>query len=227
MMESSKYIGLLTSQHNDKPKLKDSILTVIDPVIDTTNALLDLPALYEIDTAVGDQLRTIAKWVGAPVAIPNAVPSYYFGFEGQINSLEFGETGDPDAGGFWRESGMGNGTALPLDDVALRTVIHAQIYRNSCDATMADAKHILTMVTDVEHVLFDSQDMWIGVGMGTSPDLADIELIRAMLPRPSGVGIKFFENWLNGFGWSDQPDSLGFGDTSDPDEGGYWALEVA
>jgi hypothetical protein len=46
-----------------------------------------------------------------------------------------------------------------------------------------------------------------------------------MLPKPAGVGVKFFTNWFESFGWEDQPDSLGFGELSNPNEGGFWIEE--
>lgn len=226
-MQADKYLSLITSYHRPQPKLQASINAVLSPIVETAITLLSLPSKYEIETAVGDQLRTIALWVGAPLAIPNAVPGNYFGFDGQLNALEMGDTEDASVGGFWRESGMGNGTALPISDSDLREIIKAQIFRNHCDCTLEDAYTVLSIVINIPYVLFDSQQMWVGVGLSEDADVADIELMRAMFPRPAGVGIKFFDGWINGFGWADQPNSLGFGETDDPDTGGYWVEEIA
>ena len=225
-MGTDKYIGLLTSYHQGKPKLEASLTVAMAGIVANSNALLSMHALYDLDTAVGDQLKTIARWVGAPLAIPDAVPYELFGFDGQSNALTFGETGDPSIGGFWRESGMGSGSALPLPDSRLRQVIKAQIYRNRCDGTIGDAYTILNMVTSVTFFIFDSMQMWIGIGLSAGPDLVEVELMRVMYPRPAGVGLKFFSGWIDGFGWADQPNSLGFGDTSDADIGGFWVEEL-
>ena len=225
-MQTDDYLDLLTSQHRDKPKLRDSIQAAIEPLIDLRDELLELPEKYDIDTAEGDQLRTIGLWVGAPTVIPDAIALPLFGFDGQDNAQEFGDTSDPDVGGFWLESGLSGYTTATIDPVRYRAVIKAQIIKNQCDCTLDDAYTILGMVTEVPFVISDSGQMWIAVGLSSGTPRIEYQLMRVMFPKPAGVELRFFDNWIDGFGWDDQPNSLGFGDTSDPDVGGFWTEEI-
>lgn len=226
MMKIDDYLKLLTSQHRDKPKLQATIHATLQPFIEIRDSIQQLMSYFDIETATGDQLLILAKWVGAPTAIPNAIPLPFFGFDGQDEALPLGETNDANIGGYWRESGVsGNATgaiAIPL----LRKVIKAQIYRNSCGCTLDDAYAVLDHFIEERYSVFDSGQMWIGIGVLSSMRIATKELIKNMIPRPAGVGLKFYDNWFESFGWADQLDSLGFGDTNNPNTGGYWIQEM-
>lgn len=221
-----EYLKLLTSQHRNKPKLAASITASIAPLIELNRQMLGFSALFDLETATGDQLLAIAKWVGAPTAIPNATPLPLFGFEGQSEALTFGETGDSAVGGFWRESGMTGYVATGIDLVLLRRLIKAQIYKNQCQCTFKDAGIILSLFMDDVFRIFDSGQMWVGIGVTSNMLPHAQQLIRTMFPRPMGVGLRFFNHWFDSFGWADQPDSLGFGDTTNSTVGGFWIEEI-
>ncbi|WP_277561364.1 DUF2612 domain-containing protein [Acinetobacter beijerinckii] len=224
-MSIDNYLKLITSQHRNKPKYQAMIEETIQPIIDIKNSIQSLPTYFDLETATGDQLATIAKWVGAPTTIDNAIPLPLFGFEGQPEALPFGELADPEIGGYWRESGQSGYTTGTIETELLRNVIKAQIYKNSCICSLYDAIVILDLITDDQYTVFDSGLMWIGVGVHSSMPIPMRQLMREMLPKPAGVGVKFFTNWFESFGWTDQPDSLGFGELNDPDKGGYWIEE--
>ncbi|WP_151823843.1 MULTISPECIES: DUF2612 domain-containing protein [Acinetobacter] len=225
MMKIDDYLKLITSQHRGKPKFEAMIRTTLQPIIDVRNAIQTLPSHFDIETATGDQLVTLAKWVGAPTTTPNAVALPLFGFDGQPAALPFGETNNPSAGGFWRESGQTGNTTGTIETELLKKVIKAQIYRNSCGCSLFDAYKVLDFILNERYTVFDSGLMWIGIGVQSSMAVTTRQLVRVMIPKPAGVGIKFFTNWFESFGWVDQPDSLGFGETGDTNKGGYWIEE--
>lgn len=114
-----------------------------------------------------------------------------------------------------------------LDEEQYRIAIQAQILKNSSDCTPDQIMEVINLLISVPYVYVDGE-MWIGIGLAGTNSLVLLErrLIEVFLPRPAGVGLRFFDHWIDGFGWADQPDSLGFGDTTDPDVGGFWVTEI-
>lgn len=194
MNNISDYTSLLTSYHRDKPKLNASIMAVLQPLLDCRQALTNLPGMFDVDTATGDQLRIIAQWVGAPLAIPNVTALPFFGFEGQDNSLTFGETDNPAAGGFWRESGVNSFTAVDVPPDILRKVVLAQIYKNRCECLTADAYQIIGILTSIPVRITDTQQMSINVIFQATASTLIVELVRIMYPRPMGVSLTISGN---------------------------------
>ncbi|MDH0030304.1 MULTISPECIES: DUF2612 domain-containing protein [unclassified Acinetobacter] len=192
-MSIDKYIGLLTSQHREKPKFEATIRASIEPILNNKDSIASLPSYFDLESATGDQLITIAKWVGAPTAIPDAIPMPYFGFEGQPEALPYGETDDPEIGGFWRESGVSGNAAKTIDTTLLRRVIRAQIYKNQCNCTFFDAFQILSLVLDESFTINDSGEMWISMGFDESMSIANRQLAKMMIPKPAGVEFRFDE----------------------------------
>lgn len=226
-MAVSDALALLPNKHRRKPKFRAMITETLNPIDGQKTVAQQMHDLYDIDTAVGDQLVSIGDWVGAPKAVPDVtVINGLFGFDGQESGLSWTETDDPSViAGFWRESGSSGYFGVDLTEEQYRIVIRAKIYRNSCKCTIPDAYHILDMITDVPYVIFDSGQMWIGLCVG-HPDRFDLQFMRMMYPKPAGVQLRIFEGWFDGFGWDGQPESLGFGETDDGDAGGYWVEEL-
>ncbi|MDR8268390.1 DUF2612 domain-containing protein, partial [Acinetobacter baumannii] len=100
------YLNLIINEHRSKPKFRQTVKESIEPILDCINVLQSINEKFDLDTATGDQLHILAEWVGAPLVVPNIIPLPFFGFEGQPEALTFGETDNPDIGGFWRESGV-------------------------------------------------------------------------------------------------------------------------
>ncbi|MDT1822459.1 DUF2612 domain-containing protein, partial [Acinetobacter baumannii] len=105
-MQTDGYLNLIINEHRSKPKFRQTVKESIEPILDCMSVLQSINEKFDLDSATGDQLRIIAEWVGAPLVVPNIVPLPFFGFDGQPEALTFGETDNPDIGGFWRESGV-------------------------------------------------------------------------------------------------------------------------
>lgn len=187
MDDISDYTRLLTSYHRGKPKLTASIEAVLTPLLQCRAVLQQMPGKFDLSTATGDQLKTIAKWVGAPASIPNVTPLPFFGFADQEAALTFGETDNPEIGGFWRESGVSSYAAADIPDELVLPVIQAQIYRNRCDCVLNDGYYIVQLLTATAVKITDTQTMAIKVQFQASVSNLILELVRLMYPRPMGV----------------------------------------
>ncbi|MBF7687092.1 DUF2612 domain-containing protein [Acinetobacter rathckeae] len=190
-MDSSSFLSLITSQHRSQPKFNAAVRVSIEPIIDVINCLQSMNGHFDLATATGDQLQIIADWVGAPNAIPNAIPIPFFGFDDQDGSLPFGELDDSTVGGYWRESGMNDSTAKAMDTDLFRKVIYAKIFLNQSDCSEQSAIDILSLILTKKFKFVDNLDMSITFTFLDTYEVWERELVRMMFPLPSGVKLRF------------------------------------
>ena len=187
--DQKKYIGLITSQHREKPLYAASVNASISPLIDCLNFLDQLNDNYEIETAGDLYLQTLAHWTGAPLIISGAAQLEYFGFIDQENSFTFGETDDPDVGGYFRESGqLGTGGLIPTGDF-LRRLIKAKILKNKSTGNINETKEILGFVLNHNQFkVIDNNDMTVTFkNLATQFTTTQKTLVQMFFPLPAGV----------------------------------------
>ena len=187
----SDYVGLVTSQHNQKVKFIESITLAVSPVVDCQNLLLNLSDFYDLEAANGNCLETLARWVGAPLIIPGAAQIGYFGFIDQDNSMTFGETDNPDVGGYFRESGQsGTGGLIPTGDF-LRRLIKAKILKNKSTGNINETKEILSLVLNHNQFkVIDNKDM-TATFKNLASEFINTQkiLVKMFFPLPLGVDL--------------------------------------
>ena len=182
------YTELITSQHRKKPKYMAMIEAVNSPLVDCFNFLNGLNDQYDIDSAEDPYLETLARWTGTPLIIPGAAQLEYFGYWDQENALTFGETDDPEVGGFFRESGQsGTGGLIPKGQL-LRNMIKAKILKNKSTGNIEDTKEIFKLIFDHDlFVVTDNEDMTVTFTFKTNSTRTDVILVYLFFPLPSGV----------------------------------------
>lgn len=190
-MDSPGYLSLITSQHRTKPNFLATVKASVDPIIDAINCLNTMNEKFDIDTATGDQLQIIADWIGAANAIPNSVPVPFFGFDGQPDALPFSETDDASVGGYFRESGISDSSALTMNSDLFKKVVQAKILLNNTDCSDESAKQIISLVTDKKFKFTDNLNMTVTFSFLDSYEIWEKELVRLMFPVPSGVRLLF------------------------------------
>lgn len=185
----SEYIGLVTSQHSQKSKFVASINLVISPIVGCQNMLAQLSESHDLETATGNCLEHLAHWTGTPLIIPGAAQLEYFGFIDQENSMTFGETDDPEVGGYFRESGQsGTGGLIPTGDF-LRRLIKAKILKNKSTGNINETKAILEFALNHNQFkVIDNNDMTVTFkNLATQFTTMQKILVRMFLPLPAGV----------------------------------------
>ncbi len=65
----SKYTDLITNYHAGKPKFVEHVDLSTRPLIDVSTATSGLITAFDVDTAVGDQLDILGKWIGVSRAV--------------------------------------------------------------------------------------------------------------------------------------------------------------
>ena len=185
----NEYLGLVTSQHRQKTRFIESIRVAITPIVGCQNLLSKMSELHDLETATGNCLEQLALWTGTPLIIPSAAQLEYFGFIDQENAMTFGETDDPEVGGYFRESGQsGTGGLIPTGDF-LRRLIKAKILKNKSTGNINETKAILEFALNHNQFkVIDNNDMTVTFkNLATQFTTMQKILVRMFLPLPTGV----------------------------------------
>jgi len=162
------YLGLITSEHNQKPKFVATVALSCQPMVDQANAALSMPALFDVDVAVGDQLDTIGEWVGISRTIAVPLTNVYFSLDIEGLGLDQGYLLGP----FDPLEGL-----VSLNDATYRFLIKAKIIANSWDGTVAGAVVAL-------QELFDNVSPGSNIFIQDNCDLSMFFAISGVVPPP-------------------------------------------
>jgi hypothetical protein len=130
MADTTTYTALITSEYQNSPKFLGMIAAVAAAFVDNQNLIASLPTLFDIDTAVGDQLDKVGERVGRSRYLKVPLANVYF---------SWGTAGLGWNQGIWYEpfnptTGM---TRLPDDEY--RVLLYATVAANQWDGTIPGA----------------------------------------------------------------------------------------
>lgn len=188
MAKITDYTGKITSEHLDRPKYMAMVQAVSQCFLDAGNASEILPAVFDLDIAIGAQLDTVGEWVGVSRNIKTPLSGIYFALD--TPGLGFDE-------GAWRGPFDPDSGITVLDDETYRTLIRAKIGANHWDGTLEQSRAILDLVFDNDTFVFiqDNQDMTMTVGVvGKQPTALQLALLTGgHIPiKPQSVGISYY-----------------------------------
>lgn len=123
------YVNRITSEHSPRPRYVQTVTATIQSAVDNLNLLEQIPELFDVDTAVGQQLDVIGQWVGLTRFINTPLNVY---FSWGVPHLGWGE-------GVWRGRYDPNTIATALDDYHYRLLLKARIAANQWDGTIPGA----------------------------------------------------------------------------------------
>lgn len=209
------YLGLITSEHNDKPKFNAMVEAVTGCFAGAYDVALSIPGLFDLDTAVGAQLDIVGLWVGQSRNIPGVLVVQFFGFSDNPAALSYGEEGQPAYGGRFYEEGEPIGSTSILGDPEYRMLLRAKIVKNHAKGTTADIIKALTFIFAAPAVVDDTTgDMSIGVAIGRELTFVERAILTELdiLPRPAGVRIRWmaYYNAEGYLGFEGQPGAVPF-----------------
>ena len=187
----AKYASLITSEHNQKPKYMALVTFLCSVMADITAACAAIPAAFDLDLAVGNQLDIIGLWVGQPRVIQSILVTGFFGFEDDVEALPFGELTDPSKGGRWYELNEASTGTATLGDTAYRTLLKARIIRNQSDGTTPEIEASLADIFGAPCAITDAGtlSLAISVPVPITPEEEALVGPLDLLPRPAGVAI--------------------------------------
>jgi hypothetical protein len=184
------YTTLITSEHNTKPKFMALLDAVVNGIGATADVLLGMPAAFDLDTAVGNQLDIVGQWIGQSRSVSGVLTVGFFGFADDIVASPFGELTNPAIGGRFYELGASFSTTSVLQDPEYRLVLRARIVRNQSDGTTADLQSALNFLFGTQAVITDTGNLSVTITIpGVDVTLTQRSLLTTfdLLPRPAGV----------------------------------------
>jgi hypothetical protein len=124
------WAGLITSKFATKPKFMNMVAATVQPLADLVTQLSKIPSLFDLDTAVGQQLDWVGEWIGVTRFIQTPLVGVYFAFD--TSGVGF------DQGSWFGPYNPSTGVTQ-LDDNTYRLLLYAKIAANHWDGTVPSA----------------------------------------------------------------------------------------
>ena len=180
------YTGLITSEHQDKPKFMATVAASLQPLADMIATLNAMPAAFDLDEAEGAQLDAVGVRVGVSRQLAEPLTSVYFSLDTAGLGLDQGSLMGP----FDPASGL-----VSLPDDSYLTLIRAKIASNQWDGTVASAYAIWNLVfapAGSGILIQDNCDMTMVLALtGVLPNAVTLALFSGGLIdlKPAGVAV--------------------------------------
>jgi hypothetical protein len=234
---TSEYTTLLIKQYWEKPKAFAEIELKSGTWQTARDFLASLDQAFDLDFAVGPQLDVLGRIVGIPREVPDVIPKVYFGFSINPNNEGFASKFDVlRVGGPFFDRFSNPFTSQQLNDDDYRFFIRVKVALNWASAYLTSDERIgiqdvILAAFDGRAYVVDNLDMTLTLYISPVISLDRLRLIQRLnlLPKPQGVRYDLVIQAEPGstFGFSSNPNSLGFADKFDSGrEGGYLARKV-
>lgn len=203
------YLDLVPSRNRNKKKFIAVLSEYLQPVADTTASIASMPALFDLDTAVGDQLDGVAQWIGGSRKVKIPIPSVFFSFD--TPNVGFDQAA-------WYQPGDPTSDLFSLPDDAFRLLLRVKVVNNQWDGSIPHAYELLDSLfstdSDFKFYIQDNGDLTMNLGLGAEPPpdtLTQALLLGGYLDiRPAGVLIKnYFVEFGDGPIFALDPGTLG------------------
>ncbi|MGG2044128.1 DUF2612 domain-containing protein [Burkholderia gladioli] len=219
MADIDDYLGLITSEHRAAPRFMAVVEMLAAPLVDLMNVLGGAPALFDLDSAVGDQLDVLGQWIGLSRQVSTPLTGIYFSFD--VAGLGFDQ-------GVWKGPFDPDTGLVSLDDDTYRMTLRAKIAANHWDGTPGAAADILDSLAPAGTLVFleDPCDMSITIGIaGKQPPALYIALLKNgfLSLKPEAVHVNYAVTSVDGapiFGFDMENQYVGGFDT------GAWAADT-
>lgn len=185
MADLTEYTGLITSEHNQRPKFMAVVEALAQPMVALRNLMGTMPDKFDLDQAVGVQLDAVGLWVGISRRVATPLTGVYFSFDTAGVGFDQGNWKGP----FDPDTGL-----TLLDDDTYRLVLRAKIGANQWDGTLESTAAILNSIFNGDTYVFiqDNQDMSMTIGIsGKVPSAVFLALLDGgYIPlKPEGVRV--------------------------------------
>ena len=179
------YLDFITSEHNQKPKYTQTVSISAEPFVTQQALTASIPALFDLDYAVGEQLDFTGQWVGKSRWIE--IPNVFFSWDQE--GIGWNQAN-------WRGQ-LDTDTHLQrLDDYHYRVLLYASVIANHWDGSVPAAYvawDVLFEYTGMKVVIQDygNMSMIYGLLWDVEPDTVLLSLFvnGQMDLKPEGVEI--------------------------------------
>lgn len=153
----SKYTDLITNYHAGKPKYVAHVDLSTRPLIDVSAATSGLVAAFDVDTAVGNQLDILGKWIGIDRTVAAPISGVFLEWDKERVGWDQG---------VWLGPYQSTDELTYLSDDVYRIVLKARIGINNWNGqngTLPDILETALAGTGIKMIILDNQDMSISV----------------------------------------------------------------
>lgn len=205
------YTQLITSEHNQQPKFNAYVALLANPLSDIAALIDSLPALFDLDVAVGAQLDATGAWIGQARQVANVLTPGFFGFSDDISALGFGEIGQPSVGGRFIELGEQTSGSAILSDPEYRNLLRARILQNQWNGTVTTFEQALAAIVNINNtgVVIPTQVLDVGSRVVSILTPQQIDPVAYALltgydivPRPAGIRYQFMQPLSTPYPWT-------------------------
>lgn len=202
-MSSKDYTPLITSQHAGQPNFVATVGLTANGVSDITAALESLPALFDLNAAIGSQLDIDGQWVGFARTVGGVLLVQFFGFADDSSALGFGELGNPAVGGRFYELGADTSSTANLQDPEYRLLLQAKILQNTWKGDVASFETAIADVIQLPTNVIDpgTSVVLIAPSAAVDPVLSQLLTSYDLLPRAAGVRYQYVFP-MSGYAWN-------------------------
>lgn len=188
-MKLDHYLGLVTSEHSDKPRFIEMITASAKGFVSDQEVSSKTSLLYDLDAAIGRQLDVVGEWVGRSRNLTVPLEGVYFSLDTEGVGFDEGTW----KGRFDPDSGL-----VSLPDDSYRTLLKATIAANYWDGTIPQAYQIWEVLfgeDGYEILIQDYGDMTMLIALvGPTPDAVTLALFKGgyLSLKPAGVQITYY-----------------------------------
>ncbi|AFC85928.1 DUF2612 domain-containing protein [Frateuria aurantia] len=185
----SDYTGLITSEHSDKPKFSAMVQAMAQCWVDYQNAMQSLVDAMNLDTAVGDQLDILGRWIGITRNINVPIDDLYFAYD-DVDGIGLDL-------GIWKTPSDPTTGVTQMDDTTYRAILRAKVGANHWDGSIEGLEPILSAIFSpggTTAKIVDNGDMTYNVNLtGTEPTKLLMTLVDAGYIQcvPAGMAVTY------------------------------------
>lgn len=222
----NQYLLYLIKQYYEKPKANAEAKLLISTWGTYADFIANFGSNFDIDNAKGEVLDLIGRIVGLPRQVNEVTPKLFFGFVEADNTSGFWDPLNPAVPKVpFRDDRDPIYTTYQLNDYEYRKFLKIKIAKNNCSPYLSSDEK-----TSLQQVVFDAfegnayvadnkdQTLTIYISPSYSDDEIRLILQLDILPRPITFSYNVLIKAVPGqtFGFSENPNFLGFGDPSNP-----------
>jgi hypothetical protein len=199
------YTTLITSEHAQQPDFIATVDLTANGAGNIAATVDSLPALFDLDAAIGSQLDVDGQWIGLSRTVGGIpIALQFFGFSDDASALGFTELGQPSVGGRFVELGEDTTSSATLADPEYRLALRAKILQNQWDGSAQEFEAAIADIVTTPCQFFDPGDHVVTIVPSIALDPTLFQLLTAydLMPRGAGVRYQYLQPLATPYAWS-------------------------
>ena len=200
-------IARIITQYRESPNLLFLIETYLRLLEESIQRVCDLPAKFDLNTAVGDQLTLLGKQLGWPRCHCVCTAQPVFGFECEGVQSDYPISGFCDPQATWLGCGaLGYSEICINDDELYRKFLKVRTYQMTAQFDARSVTECIQTFWGESAVILDAHNGRVLIAPGrelTDSERGVLQLYPRVLPVAPSIEIRFYFGTLPVFGFGD------------------------